>query len=59
MQFTSSGYRSEEEKPGDTLKDSKPVSAVWLIQEIENAIQGRYGKSSITSRAVILFMVGC
>lgn len=59
MQLTSSGYRSEEEKPRDTLKGSKPVSAVWLIQEIENAIQGRYGKSSIMSRAVILFMVGC
>lgn len=59
MQFTSSGYRGEEEKPGDTLKGSKPASAAWLIQEIENTIQDRYGKSSITSRAVILFMVGC
>lgn len=33
--------------------------AVWLIQEMENVIQGRYGESSITSRAVILFMVSC
>lgn len=40
-----------------SAKGSDTVEAVWLTRETENVIHSRYGKSSITSRAVILFMV--